>query len=128
MSGSSKFLLAPAVIVALASISVDNSRAEQPGQALALIEVNVEGDSMEIVGSALALTAGQLSGEMIINRKGSAGSVSTRQGRELTLATGERIDIARVGISHRAGDQLSITVTLKRDGNVVAESTLNTGN
>lgn len=128
MSGTSKLLLVPATMAVLAGIPADRSHAEQTGQALALIEVTSRGDNMEIVGSALALTAGQFSGEMVINREGASGSVSTRQGRELTLDTGERTDIARVGVSHQAGDRLSITVTLKRDGNVVAETTLDAGN
>lgn len=107
-----------------AGLSPSTMRAEEGSHALALIDVAMQGDSIEIVGSALALTSGQFSGEMTISRKGASGTVSTRQGRELDLAAGAKADIARVSVSHQTGDLLSVTLTLSRDGAVIARSTL----
>ena len=98
------------------------------GVALALIDVEARADGIEIVGSALAIEAGTFEGEMVIDRKGASGSVATRQSRDFVLSAGERSDIARVGVSYQAGERLSVTVTLRRDGNTVSEATLSTGN
>lgn len=101
--------------------------ADEKGGALALISVDAGKDGIEVVGTALALAAGAFTGEMVIDRKGGAGTVSTRQSRDLTLAAGERADIARVGVSYAAGDRLTVTVKLTRDGATVAQATLSTG-
>lgn len=102
------------------------SHAGDEGVALALIGVESRADGIEIVGSALAVEAGAFQGEMVIDRQGASGSVSTRQARDFVLAAGERSDIARVGVSYRPGERLRVTVTLRRDGGTVSEATLST--
>lgn len=99
-------------------------RAGEESVALALIEVNARADGIEVVGTALAVEAGAFKGEMVIDRRGASGSVSTRQVREINLAAGEKADIARVGVSFQTGDRLSVTVTLTRDGAIVSEASL----
>ena len=100
----------------------EGARAESG--AFALIEVNARDGGIEIAASALALTAGEYDAEMVIDRRGAGGTVSTRQGRKLSLGDGETGDISRVGVSYQVGDSLVVTVTVKRDGIVIAESTL----
>ncbi len=100
------------------------AEADEKSGALALISVNAGEDGIEVVGTALAIEAGAFKGEMVVDRKGSSGTVSTRQSRDVTLAAGDQADIARVGVSYRAGDQLTVTVTLTRDGALVSEATL----
>jgi hypothetical protein len=94
--------------------------------ALAVISVNPQDSGIEVVGSVLAIDAGLYRGELIIDRQGASGKVSTRQAREVTLAAGATADIARVGISYNSGDDLTVTVKLTRDGAVISRATLST--
>lgn len=96
------------------------------GAAIAVIDVVKTEGGIEIVGKALAMTDTKISGEMVISRKGASGSVSTRQGSDFDLTEGQSVDIARVGVSYAGGDRLEITVTLKQDGVVIAETALST--
>jgi hypothetical protein len=102
------------------------SHASDESSALALIGVDMRDDGIEVVGTALAAEAGAFKGEMVIDRRGASGSVSTRQSRDVVLAAGEQADIARVAVSYRPGDRLSVTLTLTRDGAVVSKATLST--
>ena len=102
------------------------ARAAEESAALALIGVNAREGNIEVVGGALALEAGTFLGEMVIDRQGASGAVSSRQSREVTLATGEEADIARVGVSYTPGDRLTVTVILKREGIVVSQASLST--
>lgn len=100
--------------------------AADEGHALALIGVSKRDSGIEIVGSALALSAGSFSGEMTVAREGAGGTVQTRQGRKFDLAAGESADIARISLSYAAGDKVRVTITLSRNGSVIAETSLNT--
>lgn len=111
-----------------AGVLPESSQAGEESAALALIGVEMRADSIEVVGSALAVEAGTFEGEMVIDRQGASGSVSTRQVRDFVLAAGEQSDIARVGVSYRAGERLRVTVTLRREGSTVSEATLSTEN
>lgn len=115
-----KLLLAAGMSLAMPA------HADDMGGALALIGVNTGKDGIEVVGTALAIEAGVFKGEMVIDRKGASGTVSTRQSRDLTLAAGDQADIARVGVSYRTGDQLTVTVKVTRDGVLISEATLST--
>jgi len=123
----SKASLLVACLLGAGALS-ETSSAGGESAALALVSVETRADGIEIVGSALAVEAGTFEGEMVIDRQGASGSVSTRQARDFVLAAGERSDIARVGVSYQAGERLRVTVTLRRDGNTVSETTLSTGN
>lgn len=116
-------LLAAGLILSGATMS-EFAHAGEQSVALALIGVNARDGGIEVVGGALAVEAGAFLGEMVIDRQGASGTVSTRQSREVILATGEQADIARVGVSYRPGDRLTVTVILRRDGVVVSEATL----
>lgn len=102
------------------------SLAGEESGALALIGVDVRGDGIELVGTVLAAEAGAFKGEMVIERLGASGSVSTRQSRDVILAAGERADIARVAVSYQTGDRLNVILTLTRDGAFVSKATLST--
>lgn len=107
--------------------AVDSSGETQGnGVAVPLIGVTSNDAGIEIVGTALALRAGGFSGDMVISRQGKAGSVSTRQGRKFDLQAGEQAQIARVSISYEPGDRVLVTVTVSRNGEIVAETTLKT--
>lgn len=95
--------------------------------ALAVIDVVGTPGGIEVVGRAVALTDAKLSGRMSISRQGASGTVSTSQGSELDISAGESADIARVGISFQAGDRLEVTLVLTREGEVVSEAVLRTG-
>lgn len=118
-------LLAAGLVLSGAVVS-EPAQAGEGSAALALIGINTRDGSIEVVGGALAVEAGAFLGEMVIDRQGASGTVSTRQSREFILATGEEADIARVGVSYRPGDRLTVTVTLRREGVVVSEATLST--
>lgn len=97
-----------------------------PVGALALIGIEQRENGIEIVGSALSLSEAELTGEMEISRRGSSGSVTTRQGGTLSLSAGETGDVARVGISFQPGDHLTVTMTLKQNGNIISEASIST--
>jgi hypothetical protein len=97
------------------------------GEALALVDVDIREQGIEVVGTAVAITSGEYQGEMIIDRKGRSGSVSTRQSRDIALSAGERADIARVGVSFQPGDKVTVTVVLRRDGSLISQAVLSTG-
>lgn len=97
------------------------------GEALALVDVDIREQGIEVVGTAVAITSGEYQGEMIIDRKGRSGSVSTRQSRDIALSAGERADIARVGVSFQPGDKVTVTVVLRRDGSLISQAILSTG-
>lgn len=96
------------------------------GSALALVVVEPSESGLEIVGRALAIVTGTVSGEMVIDRRGASGTVSTRQGREIELKAGQTGDIARVGVSFEPGDVLDVSVILSKNGNEIARSSLTT--
>lgn len=102
------------------------AEADEKGGALALISVNAGADDLEVIGTALAIEAGDFTGEMVIDRKGASGTVSTRQSRDVTLGAGDQADIARVAVSYRTGDELTVTVRLTRDGALISQATLST--
>ncbi len=104
----------------------ERGQAGDAGGAIALIGVTGRDGGIELVGSALAVEGGTFRGDMVIDRRGAGGSVSTRQAGEVVLAPGERADIARVEVSYQPGDRLDVTVTLTRDGVFVAQTTLST--
>ena len=121
-----KLLLISAGMLLPGGPLAEPARAGDESAALALIGVETSDGGIEVVGSAVAVESGTFDGEMVIDRQGASGSVSTRQSRNLVLSAGERADIARVGVSYQAGDRLSVTVTLKRDGAIVSQATLST--
>jgi hypothetical protein len=98
-----------------------------PGAALAIITLSHTDDGLQIVGQALGLADATISGEMTISRKGKAGSVTTKQGGKVEIATGKKVDIAKVGVSYTTGDSLEIRLVLTQDGKIIAESKLSTG-
>jgi len=118
-------LLAAGLALSGAAMS-EPALAGEESAALALIGVNARDGSIEVVGGALAVEAGTFLGEMAVDRQGATGTVSSRQSREVTLATGEEADIARVGVSYTPGDRLTVTVILKREGIVVSQASLST--
>jgi hypothetical protein len=93
---------------------------------LPMIELRHVDGSLEIVGKALALSDSNVSGELVINRSGQAGMVSSRQGGNLELAAGQVANVAKVNLSYAEGDKLDVTLTLSRNGSVVARSILST--
>lgn len=113
-------------LAALAGLAMSGPAAAGSGAALAIIDVLKTENGIEIVGKALAMSDARISGEMVISRKGASGSVSTRQGSDFDLTSGQSVDIARVGVSYVGGDLLEITLTLRQDGVVIAESVLTT--
>jgi hypothetical protein len=102
------------------------SSAAEEGAAIALVSVTKSRDGIEIAGRALALTDVTISGAMTISRKGSSGSVSTKQGRQLKMTAGETADIAKVGVSYKPGDLLDVTLVLKEGDQVIAQSSVTT--
>ena len=66
------------------------------------------------------------SGELVISRKGQAGTVSSQQGGTFEIGAGQVTDVARVSVSYSDGDRLDVTLTLSRDGNIISRSTLST--
>lgn len=113
-------------LAALAGLAMSGPASAGSGAALAIIDVLKTESGIEIVGKALAMSDARISGEMVISRKGTSGSVSTRQGSDFDLTSGQSVDIARVGVSYVGGDLLEITLTLRQDGVVIAESVLTT--
>jgi hypothetical protein len=97
------------------------------GSAIAVISVTPTKDGIQIVGQALAMVDAKISGELSISRKGQAGSVTTKQGGELSIQAGRTGDVARVGVSYQKGDLLDVVLILKQDGVVISETTLKTG-
>lgn len=118
----------PTVTVALVAGAVfaSNASSGEMSTALAIISIEPRDGGIEIAASALALTAAELKGEVVISRKGSSGTVSTRQSRNLDLAAGETDYIARTGVSFGQGDELEVRVTLKDGDVLVAESSVMT--
>lgn len=113
-----------AILAAVLGVSSPVLGHAAESSALAFIDLRYTPGGIEVAGKALAVSDIQLTGEMTISRKGAGGSVSTRQGSELTMAAGESAEIARVNVSYQAGDQIEVRVVLSQDGAVVAESTL----
>jgi hypothetical protein len=95
--------------------------------ALAFIDLRYTDNGIEVLGKALAIADIQVKGEMTISRKGAAGSVSTRQGSDLSMTKGQSAEIARVNVSYQAGDQIEVKVVLSQNGNILAQSSLKTG-
>lgn len=95
--------------------------------AFAFIDLRYTDNGIEVLGKALAVADIQVKGEMTISRKGASGSVSTRQGSDLSIAAGKSAEIARVNVSYQAGDQIEVKVILSRDGKIIAQSSLSTG-
>lgn len=94
--------------------------------ALPLISLNPGDGGIEIVASVVAVEAGTVTGDLTIDRRGSSGTVTTRQSRELVLDRGETGQIARTGISFGAEDFLEIRLALSKDGKVIAETLVST--
>lgn len=113
--------------LASAGAQADNAASDGSPSAVATIDIAPSESGIEIVGGALAIAPARLTGEIVINRSGKSGTVSTRQSSELDLDAGETGDIARNGISFDEGDRLEVTVTLSVDGEVVSTSRLETG-
>jgi hypothetical protein len=97
------------------------------GSAIAVINVTPTKDGIQIVGQALALVDAKISGELSISRTGQAGSVTTKQGGELSISAGQTGDIARVGVSYKTGDLLDVSLILKQDGVIISTTTLKAG-
>jgi hypothetical protein len=94
--------------------------------ALPLISLNPGDGGIEIVASVVAVEAGTVTGDLTIDRRGSSGTVTTRQSRELALDRGETGQIARTGISFGADDFLEIRLALSKGGKVIAETVVST--
>jgi len=95
--------------------------------AFAIIDVQPAEAGVTVAARAFALAPLDVEAEMVIERKGKSGTVSTRQGRHLSLQPGTVEDIARTGVNFNDGDIIAVTVLLKRDGVVLAESTMSAG-
>lgn len=115
-----------AVAFSAAAMLPGNAASGEMPTALAIISIQPRDGGIEIAASALAVTAGELTGELIINRKGGSGTVSTRQSRKLDLAAGESEYIARTGVNFAKGDKLEVNVTLMKGDLLIAESSLTT--
>ena len=114
------------ILAALIGASAPTVGHAADSAALAFIDLNRTDSGIEIAGRVLALTSVQVKGEMTISRKGSAVSVSTRQGSDLTLAAGQSADVARVNVSFQPGDAIDVTVVLSQDGKIISQTTLTT--
>lgn len=120
-----KARLALAAFMAVAAVSTV-AAAGSDAAVLPMIELRHVGGNLEIVGKALALSDANVSGELVISRSGEGGTVSTRQGGNLELAAGQLANVATVSVSYAGGDRLDVTLTLSRDGSIVARSVLST--
>ncbi|WP_099864397.1 curli-like amyloid fiber formation chaperone CsgH [Pararhizobium haloflavum] len=96
------------------------------GPALAAVSIEPGDGGVTIVGRATALEGGRYEARMVIEKSGTSGRTSTRQGAHLDLAAGESADVARVGLSLQAGDSLAVTVEVMEDGAVVSRATTQT--
>ncbi|MEP9374473.1 curli-like amyloid fiber formation chaperone CsgH [Mesorhizobium sp. KR1-2] len=115
------------VLAAFMSLAVPTIAAAGGDNAvLPMIELRHIDGSLEIVGKALALSDSNVSGELVINRSGQAGTVSSQQGGTLELIAGQVANIAKVNVSYADGDKLDVTLILSRDGIFVARSILST--
>lgn len=80
--------------------------------------------SIMVSADVLAFAAGSLHGEMVISRKGKAGTINTQQARDFVLEAGQSAVIASVGVSFESGDSLTVSATVTQDGKVVSQSEL----
>ncbi len=101
--------------------------AADEGIALAVIDLTPVEGSLRIEARAVAVEAADIAGELQIERSGKSGNVSTRQSTHLELASGETGRVAAVGVSYAPGDQLTITLTLRRDEEVIARTVVSAG-
>jgi hypothetical protein len=117
-------------ILAAAAISVcttGTALAEDAGSAFAVIDIQPAEAGITVAGKAFSLLSIEVEAEMLIERKGKSGTVSTRQGRVLKLKPGTTENIAQTGVNFGEGDTIAVTVLLKQAGVVVAESTATAG-
>ncbi|MBS3651487.1 hypothetical protein KEU06_22990 [Pseudaminobacter sp. 19-2017] len=117
-------------ILAAAAISVcttGTALAEDVGPAFAVIDIQPAEAGITVAGKAFSLLPIEVEAEMLIERKGKSGTVSTRQGRALKLEPGTTENIAQTGVNFGADDTIAVTVLLKQAGVVVAESTATAG-
>lgn len=118
-------LILAAAFMSVASVPTI-AAADGDTSVLPMIELRHVDGGLEIAGKALALSESNVSGELVINRSGQGGTVSSQQGGTLELAAGQVADVAKVNLSYADGDKLDVTLTLRRNGIFIARSTLST--
>lgn len=104
-------LAAFAVLAAAPAMAGEGARAG--------IVLEEEDGEIIIVGSATALEEGSYTARMAVEKTGTSGRASTSQGSRFELEAGETADIARLVLSVRSGDRLSVTVEVLTDGRMV---------
>ena len=82
---------------------------------------------VRLTGHALGVTAGPVEARMTIDKSGPSGRTSTTQGGALTLAVGQDVVVASVGLSIGAGDQLTVDLVLMDGEREVSRSRLSVG-
>lgn len=84
------------------------------------------GDMLTVSASIVAIRAVEVTGEMVVSRKGAAGTVSSRQSRQIALPAGGAAIIAETSVSFAPGDDLDVLATIYKDGIVMSRATLST--
>lgn len=112
---------------ALIAVALGSNSAFGQSPVFAVIDIQPAESGIIISGKAFALSPIKVEAEMVIERKGKSGTVSTRQSRALDLQPGTTEDIARTGVNFGDGDTVAVTILLKHEGVIVAESTTTAG-
>ena len=117
------------VLLAGAFLSTGSSlsAAEKAGTDMtvaASIAVLTRTDGLTLVGRAQALTDADGEARMVVTKKGASGRVSTTQGGDFALSTGDSADVAHVGLSMAPGDQVVVELSLTSGDRVLSTSRL----
>lgn len=119
--------LALVVSAVLASIMPSiPATAEAGSPAFPVIEFTYDADGLAITASVTPSDGAALRGELVVDRKSSAGKVSLKQGNEIEAVAGRRAVFGQVKVSFAPGDSLVATASVWRGDELVATVTAST--
>lgn len=109
--------------LAVSGLSPAQAGDAQRGGAVGVIDLEPGENTITVTGRVVALVEGHYDAAMSVKRSGKSGNTNSTQKGAFDLAPGESADVARMGISYAPGDDLSVGLTISRNGVAIWRTT-----
>ncbi len=120
----SNFLIALLAMAAGMTMQTDRALA---GDVIGWMEIQPSEQQIQISGRAYAFRSGLIEFSLRIERSGPSGKTATKQSGRAQVDPGKVASLSTTSVNIGPGDQLSLLLTIYRDGEIVATNALKVG-
>ena len=104
-----------------------STRAALAGGVIAWMDINPVGGLIQITGRAYSAQQATIDYTLQIQRTGSSGNTTSKQGGKADLQEGKAAVLSTTSVNMQPQDQLAILLTVSRGGEVLATSAIQVG-